>query len=354
MLRFKICTTPFNLSYVPASYSRCTTNYVNLAKNKFTRKQNLGCLLAEIDRRYESLYRSGMIGSNEYLLRLDIVTVFAYFDDASSPPFPIAEFLSSAFEHRRTGERCAGPIGFNFSSYIRDYDFNILLPSLLKVRGLKSKMNTFGQLHGLLFRMMFRDFWAEGGILDIPCIFALSVSTNNTYDAQEFTHRILGQQYQKLGPSSLTDRYFGCMGLEVSYFQPPGTQAPLAFYYKLGDLLNRPGRDLVALVAVMETFQRIYRPEIYAACKAANGRFTSSLTNNNFLPPSIHYDRLERDQILGPLQAKLAWNKFLKPNLKRLVQFLDKCQDLEVDERISVDAVKEGLEVAKLLGETTK
>ena len=353
MLRFKTCTTPFNLGYVPEPHSRSTTNYVNLARNEFTRKKNLGCLFKEIDHRYESLYCSGMIGSNEYLLRLDIVTVFAYFDDSSSPPFPIAEFLSAAFEHRRTGERFSGPMGFNFSSYIRDYDFNILLPSLFKVRGLENKMNTFGQLHGLLFRMMFRDFWAEGGILDTPCIFALSISTNNTYDAQDFTHRILGQHYQKLGPSSLTDKYFGCMGLEVSYFQPPGTQAPLAFYYKHGDLLNRPCRDLVALIAVMETFQRIYRPEIYAACKAANGRFTPSLTNPNFLPPSIHYDRLERDQVLGSLQADLAWNQFLKPNLKRLVQFLDICQDLEVDERISLDAVKEGLELAKLLGETT-
>lgn len=322
MLRFKITTTPFNLDYAPEVHSRCTTNFVNLAKNEATRKQNLTILFDEIDRRYEALSRSLADAEHGDRLHLDIITVSAWFDDAAASPFPIAEFLSATYEISHTGERHSGPIGFNFSSYIRDYDFNKLLPELLRSGELKDNMGAFGQLHGLLFRMMFRDVWPAGGVLDTPCIFALSVSTQNTYQAQETSHQILGQQYKTLGSLSLTDKYFACMGLEVSYFKPPGAQAPLAFYHRPGDLLERPANDLAALIAVMETFQRIYRPEIYAARTAAGDSFTPSLTNADFVPPPIHYDRVERDQKLGPYQANLAWNEFLKPNAEQLAHLL--------------------------------
>ena len=319
MPHFEVTKRPFNVDYVPAQHSRQTTNFVNLARDETTRQQNLSILFDEIGSRYKKF--NGPDASCEDFLHLEIVTVSTRFEGSTSSPFPIAEFLQAIFENRHTGERRSGPTGFNFSSYIRDYDFNILLPRLLE-SGLEDSMNTFGTLHGILYQMMFSDFWVKG-IIDTPCIFVLSVSANKTYQAQQVTHPVLGRQFQVLGPPSLTDRYFAKMGLEVSYFQPARAQAPLAFYHRHDDLLRRQGSDLAALIAVMETFQRIYRPEIYASRIPAGEVFTPSLNNDNFVPSRIHYDRVERDQKLARQQANLVWNDFLQPHALQIAQLLE-------------------------------
>ena len=49
-------------------------------------------------------------------------------------------------------------------------------------------------------------------------------------------HPILGVEYEQ-DDYSLTDEYFGKMGLQVRYFMPPDSVAPLAFYFR-GDLLG--------------------------------------------------------------------------------------------------------------------
>jgi hypothetical protein len=46
---------------------------------------------------------------------------------------------------------------------------------------------------------------------------------------------VLGVEYQQ-EEYSLTDEYFAKMGLQVRYFMPRGSVAPLAFYFR-GDLL---------------------------------------------------------------------------------------------------------------------
>jgi hypothetical protein len=316
---FEVTTTPFNVDYIPAQHSRQTTNFVNLARDDTTRQQNLKILFEEIESRYKNF--NGPDANCKDFLHLEIVTVLIHFEGSKSTPFPMAEFLQATFENKVTGERRPGPTGFNFSSYIRDWDFNILLPQLIE-SGLEKSMNAFGKLHGLLYQMMFKDFWFKG-IIETPCIFVLSVSTNKTYQAQKVTHPILGRQFQVSGPPSLTDKYFSNMGLEVSYFQPPTALAPLAFYHRYNDLQKRHGSDLAALIAVMETFQRIYRPEIYASNIPAGEIFTPSLNNSNFVQPRIRYDRLERDQKLARHQANIAWNDFLQPHAKQIAKLLE-------------------------------
>lgn len=62
----------------------------------------------------------------------------------------------------------------------------------------------------------------------------------------------------------------------------------------------------------METFQKIYRPEIYNANHAAGASYQPSLTNTDFTPTSIVYDREERSR-LAREQGKFAEEHFIKP-----------------------------------------
>ena len=63
-----------------------------------------------------------------------------------------------------------------------------------------------------------------------PPVICLSVSDNKTYQQTENLHPILGVEYQP-NESSLTEQYFKKMGLQVRYFMPPNSVAPLAFYF---------------------------------------------------------------------------------------------------------------------------
>ena len=62
----------------------------------------------------------------------------------------------------------------------------------------------------------------------------------------------------------------------------------------------------------MESFQRIYRPEIYNANAAAGTVFHPSLDHQDFSPTRIVYDREERSQ-LAIKQGKYAEKHFIKP-----------------------------------------
>lgn len=46
---------------------------------------------------------------------------------------------------RNTGERIDGIIGSNFSSYVRDYDFSVVLPEHEEPQ--RRRANGFGDLH---------------------------------------------------------------------------------------------------------------------------------------------------------------------------------------------------------------
>ena len=81
--------------------------------------------------------------------------------------------------------------------------------------------------------------------------------------------------------SSLTEQYFQKMGLQVRYFMPPNSVAPLAFYF-FGDLLNDyTSLELISTISTMGTFQKIYRPEIYNANAAAEKSYQPHLKNQD-------------------------------------------------------------------------
>ena len=70
----------------------------------------------------------------------------------------------------------------------------------------------------------------------------------------------------------------------------------------------------------METFQKIYRPEIYNANAVAGLSYNASLKNQDHSLTKIIYDREERTQ-LGIEQGKFAEEHFIKPYKNILEQW---------------------------------
>jgi hypothetical protein len=122
---------------------------------------------------------------------------------------------------------------------------------------------------------------------------------------------VLGIEYQQ-DEYSLTDEYFKKMGLKVRYFMPPNSVAPLAFYFA-GDLLgDYTNLELISTISTMDTFQKIYRPEIYNANSAAGKFYQPSLKHLYYSLTRIIYDREERGR-LAIEQGKFAEEQFIKP-----------------------------------------
>jgi hypothetical protein len=121
---------------------------------------------------------------------------------------------------------------------------------------------------------------------------------------------VLGAEYEP-SDSSLTEYYFKKMGLQVRYFMPPNSVAPLAFYF-IGDLLNDYSNlELISTISTMETFQKIYRPEIYNANSVAGQCYQPNLKNLDHSLTQIIYNREERSR-LGIEQGKFAQEHFIK------------------------------------------
>ncbi|ROS75672.1 uncharacterized protein DUF1852 [Curtobacterium sp. PhB130] len=306
-LTFSITRTRFDEDYSPADSSRLTTNFANLARGEH-RQQNLRSALAMIDRRCNDL-AVGNPDGDRYRTELDIVSVTAHFVDGSEDgEFPLLETLDVAILDQHTGERHQGILGNNFSSYLRDYDFAVLLPSLDKSAGLPSD---FGHLHGQLFQR-FLESDAFRSNFDLEPVVCISVSTSQTYRQSEYVHPVLGAEYLH-EHSSLTDDYFGRMGMQVRYFMPAGGKAPLAFYTR-GDLVSDySDLALIGTISTMETFQRIYRPEIYNANTAAPSTYRPSLAHTDYSTPDVSYDREERSR-LAITQGRYTEEHLVKPH----------------------------------------
>ena len=217
-----------------------------------------------------------------------------------------------------TGKRTQGIVGNNFSSYVRDYDFSVRLSNHNRGQSSFSVPNDFGDLHGKLFKYFVNSDAYKAHFSKLPVI-CLSVSDNKTYRRTENQHPVLGFEYQP-NESSLTEQYFKKMGLNVRYFMPPNSAAPFAFYF-FGDLLNDyTNLELISTIATMETFQKIYRPEIYNANAQAGLYYKPNLKNSDHSLTRIVYDREERSQ-LAVEQGKFVEENFLKPYQHKLEQF---------------------------------
>jgi hypothetical protein len=307
---FFIKSIRFNEDYRPSDNTRITTNFANLARGE-NREENLRNALKMIDNRFNALAHWDNPEGDRYSVELDIVSVEMKIGaEDKSAAFPLIEILKTNILDRKTGERIEGIVGNNFSSYVRDYDFSVVLPEHNRNRPDFSTPDDFGDLHGNLFKCFVSSQAYKAHFKKLPVI-CLSASSSKTYRRTENQHPVLGVEYRQ-NEMSPTDDYFGKMGLKVRYFMPPNSVAPFAFYFA-GDLLDDyTNLELIGTISTMETFQKIYRPEIYNANSAAGASYQPSLKHQDYSLTRIVYDREERSR-LAVEQGRFAEEHFIKP-----------------------------------------
>lgn len=313
---FTIKSIPFNENYRPADNTRITTNFANLARGE-SREENLRNTLKMINNRFNALAHWDNPKGDRYFIELDIISVDIKIE-GQGHSFPSVEMLQTHIIDQRTNRRIEGIVGNNFSSYVRDYDFSVRLLEHNKNQSKFSVPDNFGDLHGKLFKSFLDSTAYKKNFHKLPVI-CLSVSDNKIYRQTENQHPVLGAEYQP-NESSLTEEYFKKMGFQVRYFKPPHSVAPLAFYF-FGDLLgDYTNLELISTISTMETFQKIYRPEIYNANSAAGKFYQPSLKQQDYSLTRIVYDREERSR-LAIQQGKFAEENFIKPHLAILEQW---------------------------------
>lgn len=307
---FTIKRVSFDENYNPSENTRITTNFANLARGE-KRQENLRNTLVMINNRFNTLAHWDNPKGDRYAVEIDIISAeMNIHSEGSNHAFPVIEILKTNIVDRKNDRRIEGIVGNNFSSYVRDYDFSVLLPEHNQNKAQFTLPDNFGDLHGAIFKRFIQSETYKSSFSKKPVI-CLSVSSNNIYHRTTNCHPVLGVEYQQ-ERSSLTDHYFAKMGLQVRYFMPPGSVAPLAFYF-CGDLLSDYSElELIGTISTMETFQKIYRPEIYNANSAAGKYYQPDLNYQDYSLTRIVYDREERSQ-LAIEQGKFTDEKFIKP-----------------------------------------
>lgn len=315
-ITYTINNIPFDEDYRPSDGTRATTNFANLARGE-RRRENLRNAFDMINNRFNTMAPWDNPNGDRYAVELEIISAQASLGHGSDA-FPLIEILKPTILDRKNDRRIDGIPGNNFSSYVRDYDFSILLPRHNKGRPDFSIPDDFGDLHGKLFRC-FLDSPAYRTAFSKPPVICLSVSSSRTYHRTENRHPVLGVEYRQ-DQLSATDRYFAKMGLRARCFMPPGSVAPLAFYFT-GDLpADYSVLELIGTISTMESFQKIYRPEIYNANSPAGQCYRPDLTHRDHSVTRILYDREERSR-LAIEQGQYAEENFIKPNHAMLAQW---------------------------------
>ena len=305
---FSLNQIRFDENYKPATTTRLTTNFANLARGVH-REDNLRNTLVMINNRFNALANWDNPNADRYALELDIISAKMALGD-SFQELPLIEMLKTTIIDRHRNQRIEGIVGNNFSSYVRDYDFSVLLLEHNKNQENFSVPEDFGDLHAVLFQRFISSATYQENFAKPPVI-CLSVSTTKTYHRTANIHPILGVEYRQ-NDDSLTDAYFNKMGLKVRYFMPQGSVAPLAFYSSQDLLSDYSNLELISTISTMETFQKIYRPEIYNANAAAPVVYQPSLTYQDYSDTGIIYDREERSR-LAIEQGKFVEQQFIKP-----------------------------------------
>lgn len=201
---FTIKRSQFDENYNPAESTRITTNFANLARGQ-NRQENLRNTLTMMNNRFNNLAYWDNPKSDRYAVELDIISVEMRIE-GSGAAFPVIEILQTHIVDKKTDERIEGIVGNNFSSYVRDYDFSVLLLDHNKNKAEFNIPENFGVLHGNIFKYFVNSREYQESFKKQPVI-CLSISNKDTYHRTGNQHPVLGIEYRQ-DRSSLTDQYF--------------------------------------------------------------------------------------------------------------------------------------------------
>ena len=122
---YTIKRTLFDENYNPSENTRITTNFANLARGE-NRRENLRNTLAMINNRFNNLAHWDNPKGDRYAVELEIISAEMKIN-ATGDTFPVIEILQTGIIDKKTDKRIDGIVGNNFSSYVRDYDFSVVL-----------------------------------------------------------------------------------------------------------------------------------------------------------------------------------------------------------------------------------
>ena len=155
-----------------------------------------------IDRRFNSLAPWDNSRGDRYSLELEIISVDIDVE-GNGHGFPSIEILKTNIIDHKTNKRIEGIVGNNFSSYVRDYDFSVLLREYNAGQKQFSIPDDFGELHGKLFKDFLKSDTYKENFSKLPVV-CLSVSDTKTYHRTENQHPVhrARQRLPQLGPPS--------------------------------------------------------------------------------------------------------------------------------------------------------
>ncbi|MFP3354190.1 putative oxygenase MesX, partial [Pseudoalteromonas sp. SIMBA_153] len=88
---------------------------------------NLRKTLTMINNRFNALAHWDNLTADRYSVEVDIISVDLDVK-GNGQTFPIIETLKTTIVDHKENKRIDGMVGNSFSSYVRDYDFSIVLP----------------------------------------------------------------------------------------------------------------------------------------------------------------------------------------------------------------------------------
>nr|CAC81934.1 hypothetical protein [Aliivibrio salmonicida] len=97
-----------------------------------------------IDNRFNALANWDNAKGDRYSVELEIISVDLDIK-GSGNTFPSIEILKTIIVDHKTNKRIEGIVGNNFSSYVRDYDFSVLLQNHNKNQPKFSIPDNFGE-----------------------------------------------------------------------------------------------------------------------------------------------------------------------------------------------------------------
>lgn len=147
---YTITKSRFDENYNPSENTRITTNFANLARGD-NRQQNLRNTIVMMNNRFNSLASWDNPQADRYAIEIDIISVEMKIEEQGES-FPVIEILKTNILDKKTGQQIEGIAGNNFSSYVRDYDFSVLLPEHNKNKSDFTVPDNYGVLHGNIFK----------------------------------------------------------------------------------------------------------------------------------------------------------------------------------------------------------